>query len=108
MIDLDVRTVLCASTLCLAGPAMASPSASDLNHDGTTDGRDLAMVLAAWNTADHFSDVNGDGLSNGIDLALVLGYWGTDGVGDVNQDGVTNGADLAVLLGSWGDCGGAG
>jgi len=56
----------------------APPCKTDLNHDGKTDGADLAMLLGAWGTA----------------------------LGDVNDDGLTNGADLAIMLGAWGACGG--
>ena len=49
-------------------------------------------------------DMNGDGTVNGADLGLLLAAWGTDG-GDFNGDGTTNGADLGLLLAAWGtDC----
>ena len=48
--------------------------------------------------------MNGDGTVNGADLGLLLAAWGTDG-GDFNGDGTTNGADLGLLLAAWGtDC----
>ena len=49
-------------------------------------------------------DMNGDGTVNGADLGLLLAAWGTDG-GDFNGDGTTNGAVLGLLLAAWGtDC----
>lgn len=49
-------------------------------------------------------DMNDDGTVNGADLGLLLAAWGTDG-GDFNGDGTTNGADLGLLLAAWGtDC----
>ena len=49
-------------------------------------------------------DMNGDGTVNGADLGLLLAAFGSDG-GDFNGDGTTNGADLGLLLAAWGtDC----
>lgn len=48
----------------------------DLDGDCIIDGRDLSIVLGAWNTNDINADVNGDGIVNGTDLTLVLGGWG--------------------------------
>ncbi|RPG17296.1 MAG: hypothetical protein CBB69_007345 [Phycisphaera sp. TMED9] len=49
-------------------------------------------------------DLNDDGTVNGADLGLMLAAWGTDGA-DINDDGDTNGADLGLLLSAWGqDC----
>ena len=49
-------------------------------------------------------DLNDDGTINGADLGLLLAAWGTDGA-DINDDGNTNGADLGLLLSAWGqDC----
>ena len=48
----------------------------DLNGDGTVDGTDLALLLAAWNSDDPTADVDGSGLVDGVDLATLLGDWG--------------------------------
>ena len=55
----------------------APPCRTDLNHDGRTDGADLAMLLGSWGTA--LGDVNDDGLTDGADLAMTLGAWGACG-----------------------------
>ena len=52
-------------------------------------------------------DLNGDGTVNGGDLGLLLAAWGGSGGdvdGDLNGDGVTDGGDLGLLLSYWGDC----
>jgi hypothetical protein len=49
-------------------------------------------------------DMNGDGTVNGADLGLLLAAWGTD-AGDFNGDGTTDGADLGLMLAVFGiDC----
>ena len=56
---------------------------------------------------DCVSDINHDGLTNGVDLAQVLADWGTCGVcpGDLDGDGAVDGNDLAMILAGWGECG---
>lgn len=51
----------------------------DLNLDGSVDGSDLAVLLAAWGmnaVAAGRADVSGNGLVGGEDLAAILGQWG--------------------------------
>jgi hypothetical protein len=50
-------------------------------------------------------DLNHDGTVDAADLAVLLGAWGSTGASDLNTDGTVNAADLAVLLGAWGPCG---
>lgn len=45
---------------------------ADLNGDGTVDGSDLTIVLAAWGSSDAIPDINDDGVVNGLDLTVVL------------------------------------
>lgn len=49
--------------------AGASP---DLNHDGSVNGADLAMLLAAFGTTDPSVDLSGNGIIDGEDLGLLL------------------------------------
>jgi len=59
--------------------AMRAPCSGDVTANGTTDGVDLAAVLAAWGTTGQGQfdcDINNDGTVNGADLAMVLGDWG--------------------------------
>lgn len=50
---------------------------SDANGDGTVDGADLGLMLAAWGPCSGCAlDFNGDGAVDGIDLGLVLSAWG--------------------------------
>ncbi len=51
-------------------------SPADVNQDGSVDGADLAIVLAAWDTSDVVADINGDGNVDGADLTAVLNGWG--------------------------------
>jgi hypothetical protein len=49
-----------------------------------------------------------DGTVNGADLGVVVAAWGVCSgscVADLNLDGVVNGADLAAVLSQWGVCG---
>ncbi len=48
---------------------------ADINLDGRVDGGDLAILLAAWNTALAEADLDGSGLVDGGDLARLLADW---------------------------------
>ena len=74
--NVGLSAALCASTVCIAGSAFANDCPTDYNHDGTTDGRDLGMLLGAWNASGHMTDVSGDGVTDAVDLALLLGQFG--------------------------------
>jgi hypothetical protein len=50
---------------------------ADVNFDGTVDGMDLALLLAAWSTSNPLADLNADGNVDGMDLAALLAAWGT-------------------------------
>lgn len=52
---------------------IAALDAPDLNADGSINGADLGVLLAAWDTAG--ADLNGDGTTNGADLGLLLAAW---------------------------------
>jgi hypothetical protein len=62
------------------------------------------MLVAVSTTTNPIGDLNGDGTVNGADLTILLAAWG-DGGGpaDLNGDGTVNGADLTVLLANWGE-----
>ncbi len=55
------------------------PCPADLNNDGTVNGADLGLLLAAWNTSEDAADLNNDGTVNGADLGLLLSDWGPCG-----------------------------
>lgn len=57
-------------------PTISRPCASDIDCSWSTDGEDLAEVLAAWGSADLASDANDDGIVDANDLAIVLAGWG--------------------------------
>lgn len=48
---------------------------ADLNGDGSVDGTDLAILLAAWGGAE--IDLNGNGITDSGDLAILLAAWGS-------------------------------
>ena len=55
------------------------------------------------------SDIDEDGSTNGTDLAIILAHWGSTAPkgyprADTNADGTINGFDLAVILDGWGTC----
>lgn len=56
----------------------AGACAQDLNHDGTVNGADLAIVFSSWGPCSGAcpADIDGSGRVDGDDLALVLGNWG--------------------------------
>jgi hypothetical protein len=55
-------------------PVPRDPCPADFNDDGTVDGADIGLLLAAWNTP--AGDLNGDGVTDGADLGLLLGAFG--------------------------------
>ncbi|MGA1354272.1 MAG: FG-GAP-like repeat-containing protein [Candidatus Limnocylindrus sp.] len=50
------------------------------------------------------SDINGDGTVEGKDLATLLAQWGSVGTADLDDSGSVDGVDLAILLTNWGSC----
>jgi hypothetical protein len=53
-------------------------------------------------------DLTLDGTVNGADLGILLAAWGPctgSCASDLNRDGVVNGADLGAMLSQWGVCG---
>ncbi len=55
----------------VAGAVMSG----DVNADGSVNGADLGLLLAAWETSNAAADVNGDGVVDGADLGLLLSNW---------------------------------
>ncbi|MCA9285797.1 MAG: hypothetical protein KDA22_11310 [Phycisphaerales bacterium] len=51
------------------------PASSDLDGNGTVDGADLGLLLAAWGTDDPVADLDGNGIVDGADLGVLLGDW---------------------------------
>jgi hypothetical protein len=48
---------------------------ADINCDGSVDGADLGLLLAAWDTSDAAADLDGSGQVDGADLGLLLSAW---------------------------------
>ncbi|MBU3684637.1 MAG: hypothetical protein FGM39_11625 [Phycisphaerales bacterium] len=67
-----------ASTIELDDVMLAfGPSPADLNSDGSVDGNDLGILLAAWGPCSGCAaDLNADGVVDGIDLGRLLADWG--------------------------------
>lgn len=63
-----VPTVVVEPTACRGNRA-------DLDGNGRVDSADLAIVLAAWGTAERLPDINDDGLVDPLDLGEVLAAW---------------------------------
>jgi hypothetical protein len=53
-----------------------SVCAADFSGDGQVNGADLAILLAAWSSANSPADLSGDGNVDGADLAILLASWG--------------------------------
>ena len=65
----------------------------------------LAGSTAHGNPAACFADVDGDGVVGSADLAVLLAAWGTaDPRVDFDGDGEVACFDQAFLLGNWGEC----
>ena len=65
--------------------------------------------LGANDICDCPADLYLDGTVNGADLGIVLAAWGScpaPCAADIDGNGMVNGADLGLLLASWGPCGG--
>lgn len=56
-------------------PPIAPPACTgDLDHSGTVDASDLAILLGGWGTAT--ADIDGSGMTDAADLGILLGAWG--------------------------------
>jgi hypothetical protein len=58
----------------LATVEYLDPCPADLNDDDSVDGKDLAILISGWGTAE--ADVTNDGNTDGVDLGILLAYWG--------------------------------
>jgi hypothetical protein len=65
-------TIVSGSGINWGGP-VGPPVPGDLNGDGTVNGADLGLLLAAWGTPD--GDLDGDGDTDGADLGILLSNW---------------------------------
>lgn len=65
-------TIVSGSGTNWGGP-VGPPVPGDLNGDGTVNGADLGLLLAAWGTPD--GDLDGDGDTDGADLGILLSNW---------------------------------
>jgi hypothetical protein len=82
------------------GPVAAGREMLDFDGDFALGPAD---VDAFWIRADIArGDLNGDGSVDGIDLGLLLAAWGASGPADLNLDGAVDGVDLGTLLAGWG------
>ena len=82
--------------------------ASDLDAGSVVEaGVDEITVLeASCSEIDCPADLNQDGTVNGGDVGLLLAAWGGSGAGgeDLDGDGTVGGGDIGLLLAFWGDC----
>ncbi len=82
--------------------------ASDLGDGSLVEAAvdDFQVVVTSCGDAPCPADLSGDGTVNGADLGLLLAAWGAcpDCPGDLNGDGLVNGADIGLILAAWGDC----
>ncbi len=70
--------LLGAGRLDVAASIKASPpqNPADLDGDGSVDGVDLTIVLAAWGPCNNCpADIDGNGMVDGVDLTEVLAGW---------------------------------
>ena len=77
--------------------------ANDGGYDSQVEVAIDDLSVDGWRCSAYLQgDLNQDGSVNGADLGLLLAAWGTGGSADLNQDGTVNGADLGILLANWG------
>jgi hypothetical protein len=57
-------------------PAQLRQCVADLDRNGTVDGADLALLLAAFGQASATADLDQSGTVEGADLGLLLAAWG--------------------------------
>ena len=50
-------------------------SPGDVDGDGIVNATDLALLLAAWDSADLTADLTGDGTVDAADLSVLLAHW---------------------------------
>jgi hypothetical protein len=74
-IDVDLQRVIVGDDSLGEAYVFILGSPADIDRDGDVDGADLAILLAAWGTAQPASDLNGDGNVDGADLAVMLAAW---------------------------------
>ncbi|HMN96765.1 MAG TPA: dockerin type I domain-containing protein [Phycisphaerales bacterium] len=72
---------------------------------------DPAIIGGGLIVPDCQGDLNGDGTVDGADLGLFIAAWGTQslgsagaGIADLDGDGTVGGSDLGILLSRWGSC----
>lgn len=65
---------------------------------------DLELDELIFAVANCPADLDGDGSVNGADLGLLLAAWAQPSPGDLDFNGTVDGADLGLLLAAWGDC----
>jgi hypothetical protein len=63
----------------------------------------MAKLVVDDGTSDCPADFDSNGSVDGADLGMLLAAWETP-AGDLNGDNTTDGADLGLLLSAWGDC----
>ncbi len=74
-ITLNVAVVTLISPICISGQQPLC--IGDLDHNGSVDGADLGLLLAAWGSSGRGGeDLDGSGVVNGGDLGLLLSTWG--------------------------------
>jgi hypothetical protein len=62
------------------------------------------VPASAWSRGGtyNWADINRNGSVNGTDLSLLLAAWGTFNIpADIDQNGIVSGTDLAALLAAW-------
>lgn len=58
--------------------------------------------VAVWRpSTSNPADLNRDGTIDGADLGILLAAWGSSGPGDLDGNGIVDGADLGLLLAAW-------
>ncbi|HMN97567.1 MAG TPA: hypothetical protein PKC43_13775 [Phycisphaerales bacterium] len=73
---------------------------------GESDAAGDRVRLTVVNIVPCPGDLNADGSVDGADLALLLAAWGPCAtcVADLNNDGIVDSADVGILFGAWGGC----
>ncbi|MEE2682122.1 MAG: DVUA0089 family protein [Planctomycetota bacterium] len=95
-------TPFCNDVSCCERVCTEDPFCCEVTWDGSCVEHALTLCNSAACNPNCPADLDHDGSINGGDLAMILAEWGRSGCTDLDRDGTTNGKDLAMLLSTWG------
>ena len=80
-----------------------APAGRYIAVEGRVDGANRGLLVDLGDPC--WTDLNHDRTVDGADLAELLSHWGDSDAADFDANGTVDGADLGALLLDWGACG---